>query len=111
MAASPDDITTGASHDIQQATKLARIAISDCGFSDALGLADFKQLPMLQQNVEQDELSWLNEAYAESEAYLQQNWALVKSIAEELFEKEVLNQDTLDTLSSEMSKNITLTQC
>ncbi|QBL10421.1 AAA family ATPase [Rheinheimera sp. D18] len=91
-----DDITTGASHDIQQATKLARMAISDCGFSDVLGLADFKQLPMLQQNVEQEVLKWLNEAYAESEAYLQQNWALVKSIAEELFEKEVLDQETLD---------------
>lgn len=95
-----DDITTGASHDIQQATKLARIAISDCGFSEALGLADFKQLPMLQQNVEQEVLKWLNEAYAESEAYLQQNWALVKCIAEELFEKEVLDQEILDKLAN-----------
>lgn len=95
-----DDITTGASHDIQQATKLARMAISDCGFSEALGLADFKQLPMLQQNVEQEVLKWLNEAYAESEAYLQQNWALVKTIAEELFEKEVLDQEILDKLAN-----------
>lgn len=98
LSKNKDDITTGASHDIQQATKLARMAISDCGFSDALGLADFKQLPMLQQNVEQEVLAWLNEAYAESEAYLQQNWALVKCIAEELFEKEVLDQESLDKL-------------
>ena len=105
MAASPNDITTGASHDIQQATKLARMAISDCGFSDALGLADFKQLPMLQQNVEQEVLKWLNEAYAESEAYLQQNWALVKTIAEELFEKEVLDQQALDTLTDRLTSN------
>lgn len=95
-----DDITTGASHDIRQATSLARMAISDCGFSDTLGLADFKQLPMLQQNVEQEVLTWLNEAYAESEAYLLQNWALVKCIADELFEKEVLDQTSLDKLAT-----------
>jgi cell division protease FtsH len=99
-----NDITTGASLDIKQATELARMAISDCGFSDMLGLADFRQLPMLQANVEQEVLSWLNKAYADSEAYLQQNWTLVKCIANELFEKEVLNQESLDELTCRLQR-------
>lgn len=103
-----DDITTGASHDIKQATELARIAISDCGFSDTLGLADFKQLPMLQASVEQEVLTWLNEAYAQSEAYLQQNWTLVKCIAEELFEREKLDQDDLDQLLAKFDSRVVL---
>ncbi|MDP5132954.1 MAG: AAA family ATPase [Paraglaciecola sp.] len=95
-----DDISSGASHDIQQATQLAKRAISDLGFSDSLGLADFKQLPMLQTKVENEVVKWLNAALAASERYLQENWPLVNQIAEELFEKETLDQDQLDSITS-----------
>ncbi|MCC5452922.1 AAA family ATPase [Rheinheimera sp. UJ51] len=94
-----DDISSGASHDIQQATQLAKRAISDLGFSDSLGLADFKQLPMLQTKVENEVVEWLNEAYHNSETYLRNNWHLVKQIAEILFEKGSLDQAQLDDIT------------
>lgn len=93
-----DDITPGASHDIQQATLLAKHAISVLGYSDSLGLADFKQLPMLQEKVENEVVEWLNAAYSASEAYLRDNWHLVKHIAEILFEQESLDQTQLDDI-------------
>ncbi|MCF4010604.1 AAA family ATPase [Rheinheimera sp. UJ63] len=95
-----DDISAGASHDIQQATLLAKRAISDLGFSDSLGLADFKQLPMLQTKVENEVVEWLNTAFIASETYLRKNWALVKQIAEVLFEQETLDQDQLDNIAT-----------
>lgn len=94
----PDDITTGASDDISKATKLAKMAISDCGLSEALGVADFKQLPLQQQKVEQEVLSWLKEAHKACMDYLKQNWELVTKIAEMLLEREVMNQDMLDAI-------------
>ncbi|MCC5452881.1 AAA family ATPase [Rheinheimera sp. UJ51] len=94
----PDEITTGASDDISKATELAKMAISDFGLSETLGLADFKQLPLQQQKVEQEVLMWLNEAYNACKSYLQQHWDLVTTIAEALLEKEVMNHDTLDSI-------------
>lgn len=93
-----DDVTTGASHDIKQATRLALAAVSKCGFSNALGLADFTQLPMLQPKVEAEVQEWLKNAYIASESYLRENWSLVCLIAEELYDKETLNQEQLDSL-------------
>ncbi|MCC5452918.1 AAA family ATPase [Rheinheimera sp. UJ51] len=102
-----DAISSGANHDIKQATQLAKFAITECGFSEKLALADYSQLPMLQKQVDDEIVEWLNAAYDYSEAYLQKNWSLVKYVAEALFENETLSQQTLDLILSQYCQSST----
>ncbi|MDP5132953.1 MAG: AAA family ATPase [Paraglaciecola sp.] len=99
-----DAISSGANQDIKQATQLARFAITECGFSEQLGLADFSQLPMFQKRVDTEILAWLNTAYSACEVYLQKNWPLVKLVAEALFVNETLNAKALDLILSQHFK-------
>ncbi len=39
----PDNVTTGATHDIQQATNLARAMVMECGMSDKLGRVRYRE--------------------------------------------------------------------
>jgi cell division protease FtsH len=110
-----DKVTTGASGDIQFATKLARRCVSQWGFSDAVGpilVGDNEQELFLgrelmsrrevsertAQLVDTEVARVINEAYQRARQVLTDNLVLLNTLAAALLERETLTREDLDTL-------------
>ena len=110
-----DDITTGASQDIKQATSLARAMITKYGMSEKLG--------MINYGSDEDEVflgrDWghtqnyaestagvidaeikniIDDCYAKAKAMLKENESILHSCANLLLEKEKINREEFEAL-------------
>lgn len=97
-----NDISTGASNDIEVATKIARDMVTKYGMSDNLGPIDFQgkepyEMQMFGENIgdkigeEVKEL--IDIAYSDALSLLQQHRDKLDMIAQALLEKEKINEE------------------
>ena len=97
-----DDISTGASNDLEVATQIARDMITVYGMSDEIGTISFKDsdgqidYQMFGDNM-QDEIGkevkrLIDTAYSDAQAILKQNVEKLHALAGELITKEKINE-------------------
>lgn len=99
-----NSITTGASNDIEKATKLARAMITQYGMSEKFGLMGLESVEnqyldgrsvlncgdATAAEIDQEVMSLLKECYDEAKALLADNKEILNKIADFLFEKETI---------------------
>ncbi len=97
-----DDISTGASNDIEVATKIARDMVTKYGMSDTLGPIDFQgkepyEMQMFGEDIGdkigQEVKKLIDTAYCDAISLLQQHRDKLDSIAETLLAKEKINEE------------------
>lgn len=100
-----DDITTGASNDIQQATKLIRNYLTLYGMSSKMGLINIDEFKGNRMSVNDESDKLLDEAtelatrlFDEVYGFLCENEKLLFKVAEELINRESLTDSDLDEI-------------
>jgi cell division protease FtsH len=110
-----DDITTGASQDIKEATRTARSMVIKYGFSDSVGLISYdndddevfigrdyghtKAYSDHTANVIDDEVRRIvEECYEKAKTMLKENEKVLNSCAELLLQKERINREEFEAL-------------
>ena len=98
-----DDISTGASNDIEVATKIAKDMVTVYGMSDKIGPISLKadngeyELKMFGENIEdsigQEVKMLIDIAYNDAQEILKQNMDKLHEIATVLLEKEKINEE------------------
>lgn len=114
-----DDITTGASQDIKQATAAARAMVVKYGMSEKLGLINYEtdneeetfvgrdigHQRMLGEKtaalIDQEVKRIIDECYAQAKAILEENVAVLHKCAERLLEKERIDREEFEALFDE----------
>jgi len=105
------DISSGASADIAQVTKIARHMILQWGMSDRLGfvryaseddgeamIPDKDYSPETAHVIDQEVRRLVDEAYDAAEQTLRDNWKTVEAVADALLRYETLTADEVKTL-------------
>ena len=112
-----DEITTGASNDIEKATELARKMVCEWGMSDALGPVllgkpneevflgmDIQQRREYSEetahSIDQEIKDILCDAYRRAKDILQSNVSVLHQMAQALLEREVLDAKEIDEIIS-----------
>ena len=110
-----DDITTGASQDIKQATQMARAMVTKYGMSDELGLInydtdgdevfigrDLAQTKGYSENIagliDKEVKCIIDQCYARAKEILEENRTVLEKCAELLLEKEKINKEEFEGL-------------
>ena len=110
-----DNITSGASGDIEQATKMARAMVTRLGYSDSLGLVAYgenqeevflgmsvsKQQNISEataQTIDSEVRRLIDEGYSTARKILSDNETQFKTVAEALLEYETLTGDEIKDL-------------
>ena len=110
-----DDITTGASQDIRQATAVARNMVTKYGMSETLGLVNYdsdqdevfigRDLAHTKSHSEQvagtidaEIKRIVDECYAKAKAIILENRHILEACAELLLEKEKISRDEFEAL-------------
>lgn len=109
-----DDISTGASNDLQRATAIARAMVTQYGMSDAIGPVcydsneevflgrDFGHAKNYSEKIASaidDEIERIiNEQYKKATAILNENAEMLEKTAALLLEKETVNEDEFEAL-------------
>ena len=110
-----DDITTGASQDIKQATKIARDMVTRYGMSDNIGLICYtddddevfigRDLAHTRSysegvaaSIDAEVKRIIDEAYAEAKSLLMEHRDVLESCAQLLLEKEKITRDEFEAL-------------
>ena len=97
-----NDISTGASNDIERATKIARDMVTKYGMSDNLGPIDFQgkepyEMQMFGENIGdkigEEVKKLIDIAYSDALSLLQQHRDKLDMIAQALLEKEKINEE------------------
>ncbi len=97
-----DDISTGASNDIEVATKIARDMVTKYGMSDTLGPIDFQgkepyEMQMFGENIGdkigEEVKTLIDIAYRDAISLLQEHRDKLDMIAQALLEKEKINEE------------------
>lgn len=97
-----DDISTGASNDIEVATKIARDMVTKYGMSDTLGPIDFQgkepyEMQMFGENIGdrigQEVKTLIDTAYNDAQTLLKEHRDKLDRIAEALLQKEKINEE------------------
>ncbi|KAB3529793.1 ATP-dependent metallopeptidase FtsH/Yme1/Tma family protein [Alkaliphilus pronyensis] len=101
-----DNITTGASNDIQKATETLLMMIKHFGMSEKMGMLNYEML-MGQQAADGNLVKECNHSmealYNETKELINDNIELVTEIANELLRKETLNEDEIDIIIENVS--------
>lgn len=122
-----DDISTGASNDIERATKLARSMIVRYGMSPHLGPVsyeeeeddvflgkDFGRVRSYSEEtavaIDQEVRSMIEKAYKDALQILNENRALLERLAERLLEQETIRREEFEALFQESGKESQLLQ-
>jgi len=113
-----DDMSSGASQDIAQATELARTMITEWGMSEKLGFlryagADTRESFVPDKDysdrtaelIDQETRRIVDEAYAEAKRMLDESWSKVEAVAEALLKHETLTAEEVQLLISGGSLN------
>jgi len=95
-----DNVTTGASNDIQKATELLVAMIKQFGMSEEIGMINYDVL-FGHQGTTDDRLveisrEKMQKLYDATKMLIQENLELVKLVAENLLSKETLNEEEID---------------
>lgn len=92
-----DNITTGASSDLQTATELAQYMVSSCGMSDAIGPVHIKERPSseLQSRIDAEVVKLLRDAYNRVKALLKKHEKALHALSNALLEYETLNAEEI----------------
>ena len=106
-----DDVSSGASSDIQQVTRLARAMILEWGMSSKLGFVNYAGEDTREMYIPDKDYSdetarvideevrrMVDEAYTEAERMLLDNWDKVEAVANALLKYENLTADEVHTL-------------
>jgi cell division protease FtsH len=118
-----NEVTTGASNDIEKATELARKMVCEWGMSEALGPVLFGKpneevflgMDIAQrteysdstaQSIDQEVRKILTDAYGRAKQILKTNLASLHSMAEALLEQEVLDGKAIDEIISASGGNL-----
>ncbi|CAD7699535.1 unnamed protein product [Ostreobium quekettii] len=113
-----EDITTGASNDFQQVTRIARTMVSQLGFSDKLGqiawsggsgptflgqqMAQPGEFSMTTSNIIDTEVKeFVERAYRRAKDLIQTNIDILHKTAEVLMEKETIDGDEFEQIIME----------
>ena len=101
-----DDISTGASNDIEVATKIARDMVTKYGMSDTLGPIDFQgqepyEIQMFGENIG-DKIGLevkrlIDTAYNDAQTLLKEHRDKLDLIANALLEKEKVNEEEFES--------------
>ena len=105
-----DDISTGASNDIEVATQIARDMVTKYGMSDKLGPIDFQgkepyEMQMFGENIG-DEIgeevkTLIDTAYNDAMTLLKEHRDKLDKIAEVLLQKEKINEQEFNQIFEE----------
>ncbi|GAA4654250.1 ATP-dependent zinc metalloprotease FtsH [Anaerocolumna aminovalerica] len=94
-----DEITTGASNDIQKASSLILNYMNKYGMDSDMGLFSME---VLEEGHDLDLVNkcrtQMNTFYKDTKKLMEENLELLKNIAEELLEKESLNQEDINRI-------------
>ena len=109
-----DDITTGASNDIERATKVARKMVSEWGMSDELGLISFgeggevfigrdyqKQVPYsdsLASKIDVEVKKIIDEAHKQAKDIIESKRDVLEKVRDILLEKETIYKEEFEML-------------
>ncbi|BBF44783.1 cell division protein FtsH [Lachnospiraceae bacterium KM106-2] len=110
-----DDITTGASQDIKQATQEARAMVTKYGFSDTLGLINYESddnevfigrdlghtknySDIVAHTIDEEVKKIIDSSYDEAKRILMENIDVLHKCAELLIEKERIGRDEFESL-------------
>lgn len=103
----PDDITTGAGSDFQQATKMARHMVRQFGFSDTMGFVDYSTADTAEGayisdetkvKIEKEVHRLVDQAYVETKALLLSHRPELETIANNLLKYETLSGKDLEKI-------------
>ena len=89
-----DKVTTGASGDLEQATRIANLMVTRYGFSEKAGLASHDRNSLsgeMKRVVDEEVKRMLNEAYERATAVLKAYEKDLHNLAEELLDKETMD--------------------
>jgi len=109
-----DDITTGASNDIERATKLARKMVAEWGMTDEIGLISFgdggeifvgrdyqKQVPYSDEfssKIDKEVKKIIDEAHRQAKDILANKREILEKVREILLEKETIYKEEFEML-------------
>src|SRR5699024_4052747 len=109
-----DDISTGASNDIERATKIARAMITQYGMSDKLGPMAYESddevfmgkdlgktknySEEIATKIDKEMQDMLNETYNQAKNLLTNNIDLLHTLAKELLDKETIDAQEFEIL-------------
>ena len=100
-----NDISTGASNDIEVATKIAKDMVTVYGMSDIVGPISLKtdnpyELQLFGENIEdivgKEIKKFIDEAYKKAELILSQNMNILHEVANELLQKETISSEEFE---------------
>ena len=112
-------ITTGASNDIEQATKLARAMITRYGMSDDFGMVALETVnnqylggdtslacsAETAAKIDRDVVAMIGDAYKKAEAIIKENRTAMDALAAYLLEKETITGEELMDILSKQEQN------
>ncbi len=106
-----NDVSSGAAQDIMQATSLARAMVLDWGMSERLGFIKYSGVDTREMSlgdreysedtarvIDQEIRRLVDEAYANAQSLLTENWDKVETVAQALLKYETLTADEVHTL-------------
>ncbi len=105
-----DDITSGASQDIKQATKTARAMVERFGMSKELGIIDYATdretvSEKVSQKIDSEVKKIIDECYVEARKILEENINILHSCAKLLLEKERIDRAEFEALFDDNSQS------
>lgn len=118
-----DDITTGASQDIKQATKMARAMVEKFGMSDTLGMVNYETendsetflgrdlghrrtiSENVAQSIDTEVKRIIDECYVEAKKVLEENIEVMHKCAKVLLEKERIDRAEFESLFEDKGTN------
>ncbi len=104
-----EGVDTGASNDLEQATRYAYIAIAQCGMDEEIGYINIAGIGSDRYSHEKIDKAvdrWLQEGKETTKALVEKHWSTIEKLAKMLLEKEVLYEEDLGLIFHNKLKSI-----